>query len=139
MIDNKELKNKLIEEYNKILIKIGANKEDYPLAFKDNYNAKPYIEFDTNGIIYYVVKERGDELERRKSDSLDEILFWIISYVIFKEANNFEIKHRVPNQDIRRLLFSEEIRLMNLISEIWAERIKLKQEEILRDYPFHNN
>ena len=69
MIDNNELKNKLIEEYNKILLKIGANKEDYPLAFKDNYNAKPYIEFDTNGIIYYVVKERGDELERRKTDS----------------------------------------------------------------------
>lgn len=136
MIDNNELKNKLIEEYNKMLLKIGVNKKDYLLAFKDNFNVKPYIEFDTDGILYYVVKERGDELERRKSNSLDDILFWIISDVIFKEANNFEIKNRIPNQDFRRLLFSEQIRLMNLISEIWVERIKLKQEQILKDNPF---
>ena len=95
----------------------------------------PHIEVDTTHY-HYVVTERGKELERKTTLDADELIYWLISDVIRDIASDYEMKHRVPNQDSRRQQFQKEIELFLLVNPDWAARKKNELAVILAEHPF---
>ena len=98
----------------------------------------PYISFD-NDEYNYVYSERGVELLRRKTQSLDELLYWIMYDFIHTIAINYELAHRDPCKDGRRIIFPKIIELMNKIEPAWGSRVEKRLGEILIENPYRDD
>jgi hypothetical protein len=66
--------------------KINAPKEFLRINSQPTGFGDPHIEIDKEGY-HYVVWERDKELERRKTQDLDELLFWLLDDLTFKMAS----------------------------------------------------
>ena len=93
------------------------------------HDGSPHIEID-RGTYRYVVTERGGTLENRQTESLNEVLYWLTSDLIFSLAGHFELNHRVVGQDSRRIIFDRELYLFNRISPEWADRKRFELDAI---------
>jgi hypothetical protein len=98
-------------------------------------DATPNIEY-IYGKFYYVISERGSELERIGSDDPYDIMYLLFQYITFSIASNYEVQNRAKNQDTRRLLFKKQIDLLQKISKEWAEKRDLEYKSILEKYPY---
>lgn len=88
------------------------------------------------GAFHYVSTERGCENERRIASGEDEVLYWLLSDVVFDLSRTFEAKHRVKGQSFRRLLFAKELELMRLLSLEWGARKRAEINAILAKAPY---
>lgn len=98
--------------------------------------AYPHIEIDQFGCFSFVVIERGQELERRATDVVDTLLYWIFSGVTFTMACNYELKHRVEDNDSRRIIFSKQEELLGILNDSWRRLEHEEYQIILKKYPF---
>lgn len=89
-----------------------------------------------DGKYNYVVTERGSEFERRRAENEDEVLYWLISDLVFDLASQYELKNRIPGQSYRRLLFSKKVELMEKLNPEWADRTRQDIQEILSEHPY---
>jgi hypothetical protein len=110
---------------------LGAAGEDLPSYGISHDFGRPHIEVE-NVLYYYVVVERGEELERRSTESYDELLYWIFRDVTHKLAFSREIMNRVEDQDCRRIAFPKQIELMKRISSTMCTRLEGDIADILR-------
>ncbi len=94
-----------------------------------------HVEFDGH-FYHYVSCERGRENERRIASGEDEILYWLLSDIVFGLACDFELKHRVKGRSFRRLLFSKELELMRTLNVQWEVRKRNEINEILAKAPY---
>ena len=117
--------------------RIGASGYVLPTYGDTADGARPHIESDANGY-HYVVVERGQELRRDTTDDLDELLYLVFETVSFGLACDYELAHRVPGQDFRRLLFARQSELLASLSPTWAERESRAHQLILHRYPFED-
>jgi hypothetical protein len=126
------------EQYLGFAKVIGA-----PMKFINFYD-KPqdlgyaHVEYD-NGIFYYVVTEKGQELERKSAKDKNELLFWLIQRVSLDMALEYEKTHRDSCEDFRRKYFSKHIELLKLINPKWAEKERERFNSILVKNPFSDN
>lgn len=97
----------------------------------------PHIEIDDGGY-HYVIWERGTEHERRTTEELDELLYWLMDNITFQMALEYELHHRVPNQDFRRLLFETQLKLLNRINSDFHKRKEEEINIILIDTPYND-
>ena len=128
---SKELEEIRVEYVD--LCRLIGIQERFHTSPQDNGSAHIELRDDK---YHYVVTERGAEYERRVAKDADEILYWLVSDMVFDAAMKYEGKNRVPGQSFRQLLFQKQIELMSALRPQWAVR---KQEEIariLRDAPF---
>jgi hypothetical protein len=58
----------------------------------------PHIE-ETGGVFAWIVRERGQEYERRTTRSVDELLYWVFAAVTFSMATKWELQHRIESED----------------------------------------
>ena len=56
--------------------------------------------------------ERGKEFERRTTDDVDELLYWVFRDVTSGPAAKYELNSRNPNEDFRRRLFQHQLGLL---------------------------
>jgi len=56
--------------------------------------------------------------------------------MIFELACDFELDHRQPQRDCRRIIFSKSEELMALLDNSWAQRLASEHQAILKEYPF---
>ena len=84
----------------------------------------------------YVVTERGRELERRETGDPDELLYWLVADVARDAAQRYELKHRRPGVDSRRLFFQRHLELMSQLRPAWGERTRQEYERVLERHPF---
>ncbi|MDR3577981.1 MAG: Imm63 family immunity protein [Anaerolineaceae bacterium] len=97
--------------------------------------AHPHIEI--HGPSYhYIIIERGQELDNKRTFELYELLYWIFQHVTFSMASTYELEHRKPHVDTRRLLFSYQLDLLNNLNKNWKKRRELEIEEILKHHPY---
>ncbi len=54
--------------------------------------ARPHIEVNANGY-HYMIVERGQELERKTTNHLSELLYWVFASVTHQMAVNYELDH----------------------------------------------
>ena len=126
-----EIKNKT-EQIAEI---IDASANLLPTYGQSIDGAHPHIETDSNGM-HYVIIERGQELDRKTTNDIDELMFWVFINVTFTMSIQHELKNRVENKDFRRLMFSKQEELLGLINNDWKTREQKNHENILRRNPF---
>lgn len=95
----------------------------------------PYVEIHENSFSY-VYSERGYEIYRKFTGSLDELLYWIMARAVRQMAIKYELENRVGNCDTRRLYFFRFIQLLGKIKPEWAELARLDIDEILKSSPY---
>jgi hypothetical protein len=108
----------------------------YPTYGHSADGALPHVEVDDSGHFHFVVVERGQELERRTTMLLDELLFWIFDTMTFSIACAFELKNRNSAEDFRRILFSKQEELLGIINRNWQEKERGNHTLILAKHPF---
>ncbi|OIX90645.1 Imm63 family immunity protein [Pantoea sp. Ae16] len=73
----------------------------------------------------YIYSERGYEFSRKSTKNLDELLYCIICPVVHEMAMEFELTHRVnEDEDCRKIIFPKLIEYLRIINPLWAERAK---------------
>lgn len=87
----------------------------------------PHIEVDQ--AYHWVVTERGQEIKRRTTDNLDELLYIIFQSVTFSMALNVESRNRRKGEDFRRQLFDVQLSLLSRLRPEWAARLRVELDE----------
>lgn len=57
----------------------------------------------------------------------------------FEEASAYELKHRVSNQDSRRLIFAKELEIFSKFGPRMAQIKKREIEEVLEKFPYDDS
>ena len=132
MITLDDIKKKVEE----LAVKINAPTDLLPTYGYTKDFAYPHIEVDKFGLLHYVIVERGQELERRTTEKLDNLLYWIFTNVTFSMACDYELKNRIEDKDCRRIIFDKQEELLGLLSNNWKQKEKAEHQSILKNHPF---
>lgn len=122
-------------EVDRLASIIGAAGDVLPTFGHSEDGARPHVEVDGRGF-HYVVVERGEERRRITTQDLDELLYHVFEAITFSLACDFELAHRIEEQDCRRMLFAHQIELLSMLSSAWAQRESRDHDRILHDHPF---
>jgi hypothetical protein len=115
--------------------KIGAPQNVLPTYGYSRGDGHPHIEISSQGY-YYLSIERDAVGDRLITKNIDELLYKIFAFATFELALEYELAHRVKNQDSRRIMFQREVELLSMLSTQWAEQEAQEHEEILKRNPF---
>lgn len=124
---------KKVREYGK---KIKAPKKLLTVRTTTDGFGTPHIEIDKNGY-NYVIWERGTEHERKTTNNLHKLLYWIFKDIVFDMASKYELNHRKSGEDFRRLLFSKELELFKKLDAQWFAWEKEDIDQILKNHPYN--
>lgn len=105
---------------------------------KQNQYAQPYIECKFP-FYYLITSENGKELERQKFQDADMLLYSVFEKITFEMALEYEVMHRIQNQDSRRLLFIHQLKLMEKLSPKWKNQLQNKILEIVKCNPYQDD
>jgi hypothetical protein len=119
--------------------RIGAPDHVLPTFGYSEDGARPHVEIDRDGLLHYVVVERGQESCRDTAPDLEVLLWYVFRNATFSMACDFELKNRVPLRDSRRTIFAKQVELLGLVSPEWAERKRREHEFTLMRYPFDDS
>ncbi|HEY1406591.1 MAG TPA: Imm63 family immunity protein [Spirochaetota bacterium] len=122
-------------EVNKLAKVIRAPGDELPTYGYSRDFAYPHIEVDDHGY-HYVVIERGQERERKTTQDVDELLYWIFDSVTFSMALKYELRHRIRKKDSRRMHFEKQEELLGKLHPEWEEKAKEEHLSILKEHPF---
>ena len=125
---------KKIRQYSK---QINSPKRLITVRSTPTQFGDPHIEIDERGY-HYVNWERGIEHERRTTEELDELLYWLMADITHNMASDYELNHRVPKQDFRRLLFETQLNLLKKINADFHNRMEEEINEILINNPYQD-
>jgi Immunity protein 63 len=117
---------------------LGARSDLVPTFGSSDQAGRPHIEVDERRY-HFVVCERGTELERRTSSSDEEVVFWACESIASALATEYELRHRVPGQDFRRLYFARRVQLMRAVNPAWEQRERGQIERILQKHPYRDD
>ena len=117
--------------------RIGAPRPLLVVRGRASGTGEPYVDFD-GGRFLYIISERGVELARKSVDSLNKLLYLIFSDVVSRMAMDFELDHRVAGQDVRRIIFSKRVALMDELDPSWGMETLKEIEETLRSAPYND-
>jgi Immunity protein 63 len=125
-----------LEEEIKMLSKIiGAASKDLPTFGFSEDGARPHVEVDKK-MYHYVIVERGRKFERRSTENIQELLYWVFSTICNSLAFSYELNNRIEDQDCRRLAFPKQIELMEMISDNFGQKAKEEIDAILKTHPY---
>lgn len=118
-----------------------ASKINAPVNYLPTYgysrdSAYPHIEVHDAGFMHFVIVERGNDLYRKITDKLDELLYWIFDVVTSCMASDFEEENRTENKDGRRIRFKRQLDLFGILNESWKQKKSEEFQNILRDHPY---
>ena len=124
------------KKVNELAKKIDAPANLLPTYRFSSGNTLPLIEIDKQGRLHYVLIERGAEFERRTTENLDELLYWIFSGIATSMAFKYELKNRIEDKDCRRIAFDKQIELLSVLNENWGRKEHEEHLQILESHPF---
>jgi hypothetical protein len=124
----------LKKAFKTICDKIG---HEWPLYVAPQHDGSPHVEISGDQLSY-VVTERGSEFERRTTTSQDDLLYWLASDMVFSLAGDYELNHREPGRDFRRIMFARELELMGRINPAWRERKEAEIMDVLARHPYRD-
>jgi hypothetical protein len=106
-------------------------------ATTPQHDGSPHVERAGDGF-RYVVTERGQELDRRTTGDPDELLYWLVSDLTWAIASDYELAHRAPDRDSRRLLFQKHLELLAKVNSEWSRRKRAEYDRVLAEHPFRD-
>lgn len=123
---------KKVREYGK---KIGVPKKLLTVPTTTDGFGTLHIEIDDQGY-HYVVSERGTEYKRKTTRNVHTLLYWIFKDIVFEMASDFELNHRKPEEDFRRILFNKDLELFEKLDRQWYMWEKEDIDNILKENPY---
>jgi hypothetical protein len=94
-----------------------------------------YAYSDADGY-HYVFTEKGSVASHQTSNDLFAVSYWIIKDQVSQMASRFAARHRKPDGDFRRTLFSKELELLNLVGPEYAKKRAEEIQGILALNPY---
>ena len=110
------------------------------INFRPRTNNEPgtvYIYAEDGKYHYISIGDRG-ELTHREFTSEDDVLYALLNSFIFQIALNYEMEHREPGKDFRRIYFAKQSELYSKFGKEFEERKTAQINEILREHPYHD-
>ena len=104
---------------------------------KATSDGTPYIEV-VGDVYNYVISERGLERYRDETKEINDLLHWFFSDITSTMSFDYELKHRIPNQDCRRLIFKHKLELLKQLDHDWYEKEIQKIKSILEKSPYQD-
>jgi hypothetical protein len=129
---------KIQEQVTALARKINAPSTVLPTFDHARDDGTPYVEIDQAGY-HWVIKERGQEQQRRTTRDPDELLYWIFSDVTWQMALEWALAHRLERQDDRRLSFPYQEALLATLSPAWSTRAAQRHATILQRHPYDDD
>lgn len=127
--------NEIEIEVNNFALILKSPKEYLPTYGYSNDFAQPHIEI--NSLQYhYVIIERGQEYERKSTNDIHELLYWIFKSITFNMAIDYEFNNRIESLDSRRIAFKKQEELLNILNPEWREKLENEHKLILEKHPF---
>ena len=133
MISFIELQNK-IYEYGE---RINAPRDLLRVFGGPQSDGTPYVEVLWSKYVY-ASEERGREFDRRETDDLDLLCYWIMELVVSTLSYDYELRNRKYNQDSRRIAFAKMVELMGILSPVWRDRMQESINETLKNAPYRD-
>lgn len=130
-----EILDRIQAEYNVLCQRLRPSDGGYSFLTEPEHNGAPHVEID-DGVFYYIVTERGLELEREIFTSKHDLLYRLVSDAAFWMSVAYEFENRIEGQDTRRVIFERWADLMLRVREDWAERTRELISDILARNPF---
>jgi Immunity protein 63 len=93
-----------------------------------------HIEVDESQY-HYVGVERGRE-SRESTADYDELLYWMFQSATHSIAFDYELNHRIEDQDCRRIAFPRQIELMHKINPKMGILCEHSIAKILSTHPY---
>ena len=112
--------------------KLGVNGVLHTSALQDGSS---HVE-KLGDTFHWIVTDRGSEIERRTTNSREEVEYWLVRGVVFALSIERVLKIRAAGQDFRRLMYEKRIEIMKSISRKWGDRIEKEIENLLIEYPY---
>lgn len=140
VLSTNDLKEFVAKKYD--LLKIQAQKdgmfEELDVNFglgTPNNREGVYAYSDADGY-HYAFTEKGCVASHQTSDNLFDVSYWIIKDHVSQMASRFAARHRKPDEDFRRTLFSKELELLNLVGPEYAKKRAEEIQGILAVNPY---
>jgi hypothetical protein len=92
--------------------------------------ARPEVRVDEAGY-HFVIIERGKELQNKAFDLLEDLLKEVFESITFSMAVEYEVRHRLVNQDFRIILFAKQVELLTKLNGTWAALCRSKSDHLL--------
>ena len=103
----------------------------------NNYPGEKFV-YTQDGKYHYIsIGDRGEETHK-EFISEDDVLYALLNSFIFRMALNYEMEHREPGKDFRRIYFAKQIELYSKFGKEFEERKIAQINEILRKAPYHD-
>ncbi|MCY0107194.1 immunity 63 family protein [Pseudomonas monsensis] len=115
--------------------RINAPKSSLIVLSAPADDGAPYVEVHDDGYSY-VSSERGFEIYNKSTESLDELLYWIVNRAVRQMAVKYELDNRVDKFDTRRVYFSRLVQLLGEIKPEWAELARQEVDAVLKSCPY---
>lgn len=84
----------------------------------------------------FVDYEMGKAASKQSTADLEELVFWVYYPIINAGASFYEIRHRVPGQNPRRIIFAKGLELFGYLGPGYAARYQVKIDESLAARPY---
>ena len=123
------------ERVDQLAERIGAPQNALPTYGNSEQGDGVYVEVDSRGY-QFIAAERGRENERYITSDIDDLLYKIFEGVTFGLSCQYELAHRIEEQDCRRIMFQHQVELLSTLSPKWGERERQELDQILMEYPF---
>jgi hypothetical protein len=101
-----------------------------PSFERNEDGARPEVRVDGAGY-HFVVIERGKELQNKAFNVLEDLLKEIFESITFSMALDYEVRHRLANQDFRIILFAKQVELLTKLDATWAALCRSKADRLL--------
>ena len=132
-----EIKNYIFELGRKI--GLDDDSKLYPMFSRTsnvfNDGASIYVK---NSKYYYIIMERGQLNKCFESEDLEEVLYPLFESITFSLASDYELNHRIENEDSRRLLWKKQLELLKKINRNFFVKCQIEIEKILKIAPFND-
>lgn len=137
----------LKREFNKQYLKISSYIDQLDNDVLKDIHFKSLTSSTTDGIYiftdnlgyHYAIIERGKISQDNTTYSLFELFYWVYRYLTHTLAFNYEFRHRQSGVDTRRMAFSKQLELLNLIKPSFKKMMEIELAEILEENPYNDN
>jgi hypothetical protein len=129
--------NEIKQRVNEISRKIGVFSEfnTYVTYNFTRGDGTPNIEADNDGY-YYIISERGVEYERKRTQDIQELLYWILKDITFHVVLDHSLYS--SGWEHRRIIWKNQLELLGRISNEFKEKYKKEIMDTLKDVPLED-
>ncbi|HNU08602.1 MAG TPA: Imm63 family immunity protein [Pyrinomonadaceae bacterium] len=124
-------------DYDRLNQRLKPTPNLYRFATERSDCGAPHVEL-IGDEIHVVTTERGLELSREVYTKKDDFLYSLISLNTFWMGVDHEFRNRIEDQDCRRIIFANQLELLERIDPRYADRRAREIEETLRENPYND-